>query len=198
MEKLLAVNTSVARVLVWIGGGLLIASAFMVTLDVLLRDFVGVTLGGADEMSGYVFAISTAWALPYALISRTNVRIDALYLLVGERFRSLLDIFGLILLGVFVFPLTWRVWLMLEDSYKYWTKSITPLQTPVAIPQTLWFFGLLLLCLTLLLIVVMSLMRLARGDDAGIRELSGARTIDEETQESLTATGSSSSTSSHG
>jgi TRAP-type C4-dicarboxylate transport system permease small subunit len=198
MEKLLAVNTSVARVLVWIGGSLLILSAFMVTVDVLLRDFVGVTLGGADEMSGYVFAISTAWALPYALISRTNVRIDALYLLVGERFRSLLDIFGLILLGVFIFPLTWRVWLMLEDSYKYWTKSITPLQTPVAIPQTLWFFGLLLLCLTLLLIVVMSLVRLARGDDAGIRELSGARTIDEETQESLSANASSSSKSSNG
>lgn len=198
MQKLLAINTSVARVAVWIGGGLLILSAFMVTLDVLLRDFVGVTLGGADEMSGYVFAISTAWALPYALICRTNVRIDALYLLVGERFRSLLDIFGLLLLGVFIFPLTWRVWLMLEDSYKFWTKSITPLQTPVAIPQTLWFAGLLLLCLTLLLIVVMSLARLARGDDAGVRELSGARTIDEETQESLTSGGSSSPSSSHG
>jgi TRAP-type C4-dicarboxylate transport system permease small subunit len=192
MQKLLAINTSVARVLVWIGGALLIASAFMVTLDVLLRDFVGVTLGGADEMSGYVFAISTAWALPYALICRTNVRIDALYLLVGERFRSVLDIFGLILLGAFIFPLTWRVWWMLEDSYKFWTKSITPLQTPVAIPQTLWFAGLLLLCLTLLLIVIMSLTRLVRGDDVGVRELAGARTIDEETQESLSSSGSSS------
>jgi len=183
MKTLLSLNFAIARIAVWIGGALLIASALMVTVDVALRDLFGVTLGGADEISGYIFAVTTAWALPYALLTRSNVRIDALYLLLGERLRSILDIFGLLVLAVFLFPLTFRVWLMLQDSYKFWTKSITPLQTPIAIPQTLWFAGLVLFCLTLILVLVAALTRIARGDDAGVREVAGARTIDEETAE---------------
>lgn len=185
MHALFDFSTKAARVFVWIGGAMLIFSALMVTLDVSLRNLVGITLGGADEISGYIFAVSTAWALPYALLGRVNVRIDALYMLVGERLRSIADILGLLFLALFVFPATWRIFVMLEDSYKFWTKSITPLQTPVAIPQTLWFLGLLLFCITLVMIVVASVVRLLKGDDAGVRELAGARTIDEETQESV-------------
>lgn len=189
MNSFLDRMTILARAAVWVGGAMLIFSAFMVTVDVLLRDLFAVTLGGADEISGYIFAITTAWALPYTLLTRANVRIDALYLTLGERLRSILDVLGLVVLALFVFPATYRVFLMLGDSYKFWTKSITPLQTPIAIPQTLWFAGLVLLCVTLLCVLVMALLRLARGDHDGVRALAGARTIDEETRESTHSSG---------
>ncbi|WPZ32477.1 TRAP transporter small permease [Thalassobaculum sp. OXR-137] len=182
LDKLLAANFKLSSVLVWIGGAALIGAALMVTVDVILRDLFLVTLGGADEMSGYVFAISTAFAFPYAVLHRANVRIDALYIPLPAGIRSILDIVALLGMAVFFFPLTWRVWLMLQESYKFWTKSITPLQTPLAIPQTLWFAGMLIFCATLLLVFVIAVVRLIRGDITGVHDIAGVPTLDEEMQ----------------
>ena len=43
--------------LVWLSGALLIAAAAMVTVDVILRKLFNWSLGGADEITGYVFGI---------------------------------------------------------------------------------------------------------------------------------------------
>lgn len=182
LDKLLAANFKLSSVMVWIGGIALLGAAFMVTIDVLLRDIFLVTLGGADEISGYIFAISTAFAFPYAVLHRANVRIDALYIPLPARIRSILDLIAVIGMAVFFFPMTWRIWLMLTESYKYWTKSITPLQTPIAIPQTLWFGGMLVFCVTLLLVFVVALVRLLRGDLTGVHDIAGVPTLDEEMQ----------------
>ena len=69
----------VARFAVWVGGAALLLAAIMVTLDVLARKFLGVTMSGSDEISGYVFAGGTTWAYSYCAIHRSNIRIDALY-----------------------------------------------------------------------------------------------------------------------
>jgi TRAP-type C4-dicarboxylate transport system permease small subunit len=151
-----------------------------VTLDVFLRDVFLVTLGGADEISGYVFAISTAFAFPYAVLHRANVRIDALYIPLPTSIRSVLDLVALFGMAVFFFPLTWQIWQMLQESYLFWTKSITPLQTPIAIPQSLWFFGMLVFCLTLLLVFVVALTRLLKGNLTGVHDVAGVPTLDEE------------------
>ena len=182
LDKLLNANHRISSVLVWIGGAALIGAALMVTIDVLLRDLFLVTLGGADEISGYIFAVSTAFAFPYAVLHRANVRIDALYIPLNARIRSVLDLVALAGMAVFFFPLTWRIWLMLSESYKFWTKSITPLQTPLAIPQTLWFGGMVVFCLTLLLVFVIALVRLLRGDLSGVHDVAGVPTLDEEMQ----------------
>ena len=182
LDKLLAANFKLSSVLVWIGGAALIGAALMVTVDVILRDLFLVTLGGADEISGYVFAVSTAFAFPYAVLHRANVRIDALYIPLPTGIRAILDIVAIVGMGMFFFPLTWRIWLMLQESYKFWTKSITPLQTPLAIPQTLWFGGMLIFCATLLLVLVIALVRLIRGDVTGVQDIAGVPTLDEEMQ----------------
>jgi TRAP-type C4-dicarboxylate transport system permease small subunit len=174
MDRLLAWDRRLARLLVWIGGSGLLFAAFMVTVDVILRDLFAMTIGGADEISGYIFAVSTAFALPYALLDRVNVRIDALYMHLSDRSRAVLDVISLAALAVFAFPLTWWVFVMVRDSITLWTRSITPLRTPVAIPQSLWLAGLVLFCLSLLLLLVVSAVRLARGDTAGVNRIAGA------------------------
>ena len=182
LDKLLAAKFKLSSVMVWIGGVALIGAAFMVTLDVFLRDVFLITLGGADEISGYIFAVSTAFAFPYAVLHRANVRIDALYIPLPGPIRSFLDLIALAVLAVFFFPLTWQIWGMLQQSYEFWTKSITPLQTPLAIPQTLWFFGMLVFCLTILLVFLVALTRFLRGDMAGVHDVAGVPTLDEEMQ----------------
>ncbi|SDG03975.1 MULTISPECIES: TRAP transporter small permease subunit [Thalassobaculum] len=182
LDKLLAANFKLSSLMVWIGGAGLIGAAIMVTIDVFLRDVFLVTLGGADEISGYIFAISTAFAFPYAVLHRANVRIDALYIPLPPFVRSILDLVALVGLAVFFFPLTWRSWLMLQDNIGFWTKSITPLQTPIAIPQSLWFAGMVVFCLTVLLVFVVALTRLLRGDLTGVHDIAGVPTLDEEMQ----------------
>lgn len=179
LDKLLAWNHAAARILVWIGGAGLIFAAVMVTLDIIVRDLFDMTLGGADEISGYIFAVSTAFAFPYALLHRTNVRIDALYILFPAWLRSVLDVVSLVALAIFVFPLTWWAYMMLSDSIALGTRSITPLRTPVAIPQSLWFSGLVLLSLTILLVILIAVRRLARRDYDGVHRVAGALTLEE-------------------
>ncbi len=172
-----------SQVAVWAGGGLLVFAAFMVTVDVLARKFFSVTMAGSDEISGYLFAISTAFAFSYALLHRANVRIDALYLLLPRRVCALLDLFGLLLLALFASVLTWRAALLARDSIHYWSRSITPMQTPLAIPQTLWVVGLTLFVLTLVLVIAACSVALFRGDLATVQRIAGVRTLDEEVEE---------------
>src|SRR3546814_14908448 len=93
IETLLAWDRKLARLLVWVGGAGLLFAAVMVSVDVVLRDLFATTIGGADEISGYLFAVSTAFALPYAPLHRVNVRIDAFYVNFPTRARSRLDLF---------------------------------------------------------------------------------------------------------
>lgn len=189
LDKLLAWDHAAARILVWIGGAGLIFAAFLVTFDIIIRDLFDMTLGGADEISGYIFAVSTAFAFPYALLHRTNVRIDALYVLFPARLRSLLDVVSLIALAIFVYPLTWWAYLMLSDSIAIGTRSITPMRTPVAIPQSFWVAGLVLLSVTILLVFLVAARRLARGDLDGVHRIAGALTIEDSGEEDGPAAG---------
>ena len=170
----------------------MIFSACMVTVDVLLRKFLSVTLGGADEISGYLFAIATMWAFSYAALHRVNVRIDALYMLLPRALRAVLDLLGLTLLTGFVLLLTWRAALLFTDTVENWSRSITPLQTPLAIPQSLWLAGLVLFSFTLLLIMTACVAALMRGNLPRVQRLAGVRTVSEEVEEEKSAGASSS------
>ncbi len=182
LDRLLGINERIAHLAVWVGGALMIFAAFMVTLDVLLRKFLSVTLGGADEISGYLFAIATVWAFSYAALHRVNVRIDALYTHFPRPLRAALDLLGLALLTGFVLLLTWRATLLFTDTVENWSRSITPLQTPLAIPQSLWLAGLLLFSFTLVLIMTASVVAIFRGDIAKMQRLIGVRTVSEEVE----------------
>lgn len=79
---------------------MILFAALMVCVDVMSRQILGVTLSGSDEVSGYLFAIATTLSLPYALLHRANVRIDAAYAQMGPRVRYGLDLPGWLMLCV--------------------------------------------------------------------------------------------------
>ena len=127
---------------VWAGGALLLLAAFTVSVDVVLRKLFAVSLGGADELSGYAFAIGTAWAFAFALLRRANVRVDALYQHLPLKFCALLDILALLALGWFVAYLAFYGWQVLETSWTLSARSNSALKMPLWIPQSLWVAGL--------------------------------------------------------
>lgn len=183
LDNILAVAFRLARLGVRIGGLMILFSAVMVCLDVLSRRLLGVTMSGSDEVSGYLFAVATALSMPYALLNRANVRIDAAYNLMSIRLRYLLDLFGLLLLTVFAGFVTWRAALAVQVTWINGSRAITPLQTPLILPQSAWLAGWLLLCLCLLLVLAALIAAGARGDFLRARQIGGIPSVEEEIEE---------------
>ena len=168
---------------VWAGGALLFLAAFTVSVDVIARKIFSVSLGGADELSGYAFAIGTAWAFTFTLLRRANVRVDALYQHLPLKFCALLDILALVSLGLFVAYLARYGYEVLATSWQLSARSNSALKVPLWIPQALWFGGLALFAATILLLLARSLAALLHGDWAAIHALLGARSIKEDADE---------------
>jgi TRAP-type mannitol/chloroaromatic compound transport system permease small subunit len=168
---------------VWAGGALLLLAAFTVSVDVLLRKLFTVSLGGADELSGYAFAIGTAWAFAFALLRRANVRVDALYQHLPPKACALLDILALLALGWFVAYLAYYGFQVLETSWSLSARSNSALKVPLWIPQALWFGGLAMFLATLALLLARALQALLAGDWTTIHALLGARSIKEEAED---------------
>jgi TRAP-type mannitol/chloroaromatic compound transport system permease small subunit len=166
-----------------IAGAMMLAAAILVSVDVLLRKFATLTVGGADELSGYAFAVGTSWALAFTLLRRANVRVDALYARLPERVAAMLDLLSLLSLLVFVGYLTWRASLVLQDSLLFSARATTPLATPLWIPQSLWLVGFGLFLFTILPLITTVALALVRGDRVTVRRLAGARTLEEEAVE---------------
>ena len=167
----------------WFGGAITLASVLLICFDVLVRKFFGFTTGGADELSGYAFAISTSWSLAFVVLHRGNVRVDALYQLLPVRVSAVLDWLSLVALGVFMVFLTYYASFVVDTSWTQSSAANTPLATPLWIPQGLWFLGLVWMCLVLALMLVRASVALVTGDTPTIKGLCGVRSAEEEAEE---------------
>ncbi len=165
---------------VWFGGVLTLASVFLIGFDVIARKFFGFTTGGADELSGYAFAISTSWALAFVVLQRGNVRVDVLYQHLPVRVAALLDWISLVALAVFMVILTYYASFVAETSWLQSSAANTPLGTPLWVPQGLWLIGLAWMCLVLTLMLIRASVALVTGDLAAITALCGVRSSEEE------------------
>ena len=183
MQQIHAILGKISQIAAWIGGAALLGAAILVTLEIFLRSALNVSIGGADEISGYAFAISTTWAYSYCLLHRANVRIDAFYNFLPRPVRAVLDVVGVILLLGYMGVLTEKAIGVFAESWANNSVSITTLQTPLWIPQLLWLSGLILFMLTLVFVSLYALMNLLRGDLAGVQRIAGVRSIEEEIDE---------------
>lgn len=180
LETWLSAARVVSRWAVRCAGGAIFAGAALVSVDVLARKFFSLSVGGADEISGYAFAIATSWALAFVLLERANVRVDALYIHLPRPVSALLDLLALLTLGLFVLTLGWFAGKVLEDSLLFATKANTPLGTPLWFPQLLWLLGFGLFAFAWLPLVLRVALALVTGDVSRVRALAGARTLAED------------------
>jgi TRAP-type mannitol/chloroaromatic compound transport system permease small subunit len=180
LDPLLRLARRIARIGVWFGGILLIAAALLVGVEVVIRKAFSVSVGGADELAGYALAISTSWALAFTLLERAHIRIDSLYVHLPIRLCALLDIVGLVLLTAFFGLITWYGFGVFRTSYTLGAQSLSPLGTPLVVPQLLWVLGLVMFLAIALLLLIRALRALIRGDLATVRRLVGSRSLREE------------------
>lgn len=151
-------NRAVALIL---GITLLLTVAFILT-DVLMRRFGLGSLGGSDEISGYVMAAVASWGLGCALIQRAHVRIDVLRQQLGQPGRAVMDLFAMIVTNATVLLIAYHCWPVLQKSLERGSRANTPLETPLWIPQGIWFAGWIWFALTATLLTLIGIAYLAR------------------------------------
>lgn len=168
------------EIIVQIGGWAVLAAACLVTYDVVTRKLLNISIAGADEISGYVFAVSTACAFSYALLARANIRIDFVYNLLPGGVQRALDLFSMLMLAGFFAVICYYAYGLAADAVEYGSRSITPLQTPLAIPQIAWFAALVLAFLTAVFLLISAVVSLLKGDQAGAAAVIGIPSLNEE------------------
>ena len=140
-------------------GLLLLATGGLILVEILLRQTPFGALGGSDEYAGYAMAAIATWGFSYALVERAHIRIDLLQRQLLPAGRVALDLLSLLLLTATTWVVAFHAWSVLAKTLDRGSRANTPLETPLWIPQTLWFGGWVWFALTgtLLLLVVVAL-----------------------------------------
>ncbi len=188
MKRLQSAAEGISRVGAIIGGAMLLVASVLICIDITLRYTMSITLGGADELSGYALAISSAWGFSSALLSRSHIRIDTVYVRIKSiSARALLDLISLATLLGFFGMVTWYAWGVVKQSWDSSSRSLSAIEMPLIIPQGLWFAGLLFFVALSTLLLVRGLLAFLSGNYAGLFALIGSKSALAEAEEEIAA-----------
>jgi TRAP-type mannitol/chloroaromatic compound transport system permease small subunit len=167
------------------GGWMILAAAALVAVDVVVRKLAAVTVGGADELSGYALAIGSTWSFAFVMVNRGNVRIDALYQHLPRRVAAACDLLAVLALLAFASLVAWHGWGVMSYAWTIGSRSNTSLAVPLAIPLALWWTGYAWFVACGILLLARSVTALAAGDLAAVNRLIGARSVQEEAADEM-------------
>ena len=185
LDAALAAAERGARAAALAGGLLMLAAAVLVSVDVLLRKLASITLGGADELSGYALAIGSTWSFAFVLLHRGNVRIDALYQHLPRVLAAVCDLLAITALLGFVSLVAWHGSDVLAQSWSLGARSNSALAVPLVVPQALWWLGYAWFVLCGAVLLLRSLLAFGAADWPTVNRLIGARSIEEEAADEL-------------
>ncbi len=180
MNALIRACSGVSRALAWIGGAGLLASAGLISLDVIFRALWKVTYFESFELSGYAFAIATAMGMSYAMVSKAHIRIEVLYTLAPAKWRAWLDVWSYAGLALVSSVLLYWCTQTVLGNLQSGARSNTALAVPLVWPQGIWLAGWAWLALLSTLYAVFGLVSCLRGQYAACSELLGVASMQHE------------------
>ncbi len=166
-----------------ISGAAILLCTVLIFIEVIARKVFNVSLWGADEISGYVLAITVTWGAPFALVRRAHVRIDILHAQLPRAFQAVFDIIALLSMLGFACLLAWFATQLLRTNIRFGAVSNTQMELPLWIPQSLWVFGLWVFVATCVVLIVLAVASLFRRDFADVSRVAGLRGAMEEARE---------------
>ena len=167
-----------------LGGYVLLLLSFLIVFEIVARKLFSYSLQGVDEIGGYVVAITGTFGFAYALINRTHTRIDIILGHVPPLPRNLLNLLAYALVtGAALFMLRYG-YVALSESILFNSRSPTPLQTIMWIPQGMWFGGLFVFAVTAVALFVHLVVLQIRDPERGFR-LYGPPTVEEEVEREM-------------
>lgn len=181
--------SSIGRIVAIASGWMLMAIAVLTCVEVVARKFWDFSFQGIDELSGYAMAIVSAAGFTYALTERAHMRITLAFPYLPRIARSALHVVALLsLAGMAVFCAV-RGFAEVQASLGVhkgdwfdpvnWRHANTPMQTPLWIPQALWFAGLALFAAAASAAALHGIALLFRDRDR-LERLYGPQSLDEE------------------
>ena len=188
MQRLQALAETISRGGAIVGGAMLLVASIAICVDIFLRYTFALTVGGADDLSGYALAIASAWGFSAALLSRSHIRIDTVYVRVRSRpARAALDVLSLLAFALFVTLVAWHGWGVFHQSYVSDSHSQSAIEMPLVFPQGLWFAGLAFCAAVALLLLARAIHAWLTGNLAELFGLIGSKSAVEEAKEEVVA-----------
>lgn len=171
-----------------LAGYALLGLSFAICLEIIMRRLFAFSMQGVDEIGGYILAGVCAFGFAYVLMNRAHTRIDLLLVRSSPLVQVILNLFSAILMAGIASFMAWRAYATLIRSVGFGSLAATPLQTPIWVPQLIWFSGLLLFAIVACFILVRSLAALRRGAKE-VNSLIGPVTLGEEIKEEVDSRG---------
>lgn len=170
-------------------GWALLGLCFLTGYDIIARRLLGHSVQGVDEIGGYVLAITAAVGFAAALLHRLHTRIDLFLGLLPPGLRATVNTIAAIALAGFAVFMSEKAVGTLLETLEFGAHASTPLQTPLWIPQSLWLGGIILFAAIACITAAHAVWLLIRGHFNELNLRYGPPSIDEETEASLSASG---------
>lgn len=170
-----------------LSGWALLCLSITIVLEVLLRRLFRTSLQGVDEFGGYLFAVTATIGFAYALFHRSHIRIDVLLRTLPPPAKAVADVVALLLLNFFVWMLLWRAVAVAWQSWSFNATAVSPLETPLYIPQALWALAMALFAVAAAVSAVRALLALRQRDWAASAAEFGIIGAEEEVAEEVEA-----------
>lgn len=173
-----------SRILAWIAGAIILfGCAGLISIDVVTRYFFKRGMVESFELSGYALAACIGLGMAFTVTSKANIRVDILLDALPRWLRAPCDLIASLSLTVIALALAWYAFGTLQQSWALNAKSVSTLQTPMVLPQGIWFVGLFWFACMAVLIPLQALGRLLKGDRVGFDRLIGSLRVSEEIEQ---------------
>jgi TRAP-type C4-dicarboxylate transport system permease small subunit len=128
-------------------GVIFLALSVVVTIETLARKLFNFSIQGADELGGYSLAIGSTIAFSLAVIGRNHIRVDVFHEMFPRRMKAALNWLSIVLLAAMAILFVAVSFRVLDESLAYRSTAQTPWATPLILPQSLWYAGLVVFML---------------------------------------------------
>lgn len=178
----------ISRILAWIAGAfVLFGCGLLITIDVVTRFFFKRGMVESFELSGYALAATIGLGLAFTVTSKSNIRVDVLLGMLPRPLRALCDILASLALATIAVMLAFHTWKTIAQTWSMGAKSVTVLQTPMILPQSIWWIGLFWFAAIAIIVPIQALLRLLRNDRDGFERLIGSLRVEEEIEQAGSA-----------
>lgn len=148
-KRFLKILNQISQSAAIIAGLMILAAVLLISAETVLRKAFSISLGGVDEITSYILAISCSFSMSYAFIKQSHIRVEILYQSL-KKHQYKLDLLAILSLAVFSFTLSYFGYKIVYFSIIKNSLANTPLQTPLALPQFIWLVGFVFFSFVLL------------------------------------------------
>lgn len=168
-------------------GWWLIALTLLTCVELVGRKLFRFSLQGVDEIGGYTLAFVSALGFSYTLITRGHTRIDFLLSRFSVTTRAILNCTAMVTLAAMAVFAAYRGYFVIAESLEFQSRSTSPLQTPLWIPQSLWYLGFLLFAIAACVLAGHAVALFAKHKKE-LNKRYGPQTLDEEIESETAGT----------